>query len=329
MPEILVFMGDHWVLFMALGVILGLLTYNLIVGEKGSVDPTPHSSAGGDRGRGVVDVRLQPRCLHALPAGIVDGHVHVAGEDGEAVVAVIRTRVVPRVHLAEGDAHLLEDVLLLDARADEIGLDALDELLELVARDVVIEQRRVTHLFDGAIVVVVVRKLIAGADHFHAEIFVGADEPPGAGERQFALRTIYLKDLSFESPNAPAVFQGEWKPETSLHLDIKVNNLDADTHEIVLTVTVTAKAGDNTAYLVEVQQAGIVSARGFEQQEYGPLFYVYCPSILFPYARQAVTDVVGKGGFSLIYLAEDEETGDEVVIKAEQAGGGDQPATTH
>ena len=121
-------------------------------------------------------------------------------------------------------------------------------------------------------------------------------------ERQFALRSVYVKDLSFESPNAPEIFRGEWKPETSLHLDIKVNPLAEDTNEIVLTVTVTAKVGETTAYLIEIQQAGIVSAKGFDQQELGPLFYVYCPSILFPYARQAVTDLVAKGGFPHLIL---------------------------
>jgi preprotein translocase subunit SecB len=133
-------------------------------------------------------------------------------------------------------------------------------------------------------------------------------EPNAAGqageERQFALRTVYLKDMSFESPNAPTIFQsqGEWKPETSLHLDIKVNNLDEQTHEVVLTVTVTTKAGEKTAYVVEVQQAGVVSAHGFSKEEYGPLFYVYCASILFPYARQAVSDLVAKGGFPQLVL---------------------------
>jgi len=154
--------------------------------------------------------------------------------------------------------------------------------------------------------------------------------PEAGGERQFALRTVYLKDLSFESPNAPAIFQGEWKPETALHLDIKVDQLDAQTHEVVLTVTITAKAGDKTAYLVEVQQAGIVAARGFEQQEYGPLFYVYCPSILFPYVRQAVTDVVAKGGFPQLVL--DHIQFDAIYAQklAEKAEGktGEQP-TTH
>ncbi|MCG6941213.1 MAG: protein-export chaperone SecB [Thiohalocapsa sp.] len=156
-------------------------------------------------------------------------------------------------------------------------------------------------------------------------------KPQGGGERQFALRTVYLKDLSFESPNVPAIFQGEWKPETALHLDIKVNQLDEHSHEVVLTVTVTAKAGEKTAYVVEVQQAGIVMAQGFEQQEYGPLFYVYCPSILFPYVRQAVTDVVAKGGFPQLVLQHinfDAIYAQKLAEKAEGKDGGE-PATTH
>jgi preprotein translocase subunit SecB len=87
-----------------------------------------------------------------------------------------------------------------------------------------------------------------------------------------------------------------------LNLDIKVQALAEDTHEVVLTITVTAKLADKTAYLIEVQQAGIISMSGFQQQELGPLFYVYCPSILFPYARQAVSDLVAKGGFPHLVL---------------------------
>jgi preprotein translocase subunit SecB len=156
-------------------------------------------------------------------------------------------------------------------------------------------------------------------------------QPQDGGERQFALRTVYLKDLSFESPNAPSVFTGEWKPETSLHLDIKVNQLEGPTHEIVLTVTITAKAGDKTAYLVEVQQAGVVTAHGFEQPEYGPLFYVYCPSILFPYARQAVTDVVAKGGFPQLVLQHInfDAIYAQKLAERSQGEGGDAQPTTH
>ncbi len=129
----------------------------------------------------------------------------------------------------------------------------------------------------------------------------GAPEQEGQ-DRQFVLRNVYIKDMSFESPNTPELFREEWRPESSLHLDIKVSQLGDDTHEVVLTVTVTAKVGEQTAYLIEIQQAGIVSIAGFDQQELGPLFYIYCPSILFPYARQAVTDLVAKGGFPHLIL---------------------------
>jgi preprotein translocase subunit SecB len=129
-----------------------------------------------------------------------------------------------------------------------------------------------------------------------------AENQPSQGERQFALRSIYVKDLSFEAPNTPAIFRQEWKPETSLHLDIKLSQLAEDTHEVVLTVTVTTKVGEQTAYLIEIQQAGIVTVTGFAQEELGPLFYIYCPSLLFPYARQAVSDLVFKGGFPHLVL---------------------------
>ncbi|MFP4063094.1 MAG: protein-export chaperone SecB [Halochromatium sp.] len=158
------------------------------------------------------------------------------------------------------------------------------------------------------------------------------------GERQFALRSIYIKDLSYEAPNAPEIFRQDWKPETSLHLDIKLAALSEDTHEVVLTVTVTTKVGEQTAYLIEIQQAGIVSVAGFAKEELGPLFYVYCPSLLFPYARQAVSDLVAKGGFphlllqhvsfDAIYAQKQAEQRDQ----SPQAGGAEGPAageTTH
>ena len=111
----------------------------------------------------------------SFQTGRVDRHVHVAGEDGKAVIAVIGAGIVPGVHLAEGHAHLLEDVLFLDAGADQIGLNLLDELLELVAGHVVIDQRAVFDVMGGALVVVVMAELVAGADDFHAKIFIGAD----------------------------------------------------------------------------------------------------------------------------------------------------------
>ena len=154
-------------------------------------------------------------------------------------------------------------------------------------------------------------------------------QPPG--DRQFAIRNVYIKDLSFEAPNTPEMFRREWKPEVSLNFDIKRTELEESTHEVVLTLTVTAKVGDQTAYLIEIQQAGIITALGFPEGELGPLFYVYCPSLLFPYARQAAADLVFKGGFPPLVL---QHIGFDAIYaqkQAERAGGASPPPsdTTH
>ncbi len=129
-------------------------------------------------------LRLQPRGVEHVPDGIVDREVHVAGENREAVVAVIRPRIVPRMHLAEGNAHLLHRVLLLDAGADQVGPDFLDELLEFVAGHVVVDQRALLHVVAGALVIVVVAEFVAGADDLHAEVFIGVDDMARAAGRR-------------------------------------------------------------------------------------------------------------------------------------------------
>lgn len=120
--------------------------------------------------------------------------------------------------------------------------------------------------------------------------------------REFSLQRIYVKDISFETPNSPAIFTQEWKPESSLNLNSNVTKLDNDLFEIVLTVTVTTKLGDKTAYLVEVQQAGIFTVRHFPDEEMGHMLGAYCPNILFPYAREVVSDLVSKGSFPQLLL---------------------------
>lgn len=126
-----------------------------------------------------------------------------------------------------------------------------------------------------------------------------------AGGRQFALQKIYLKDCSLETPNSPDVFTtGQWNPEMDLQLNSTARAIGDDgLHEVVLSVTVTAKAGDKTAYLVEVQQAGIFHLSGFEDAERAPMLGAFCPNILFPYAREAISDLVGKAGFPQLLLA--------------------------
>lgn len=115
--------------------------------------------------------------------------------------------------------------------------------------------------------------------------------------RQLAFQRIYLKDVSFEVPHAPQIFREEWRPENALNLGTAVKQLDPETFEVVLTLTLTCKIGNSTAFLVEIQQAGIFSFQGFNQQELAPLLGAYCPNTLFPYAREVVSDLVAKGSF--------------------------------
>jgi preprotein translocase subunit SecB len=123
-----------------------------------------------------------------------------------------------------------------------------------------------------------------------------------AANREFAVQRIYTKDISFETPNSPAVSQQEWKPETGVNLNTEVNKLTDDVFEVTLTVTVTTKLGEQTAYLAEVKQAGIFTAKGFPEQEMGPLLGAFCPNQLFPYVREVVSDLITKGSFPQMVL---------------------------
>jgi preprotein translocase subunit SecB len=120
--------------------------------------------------------------------------------------------------------------------------------------------------------------------------------------REFAVQRIYTKDISFETPNSPAIFQQEWKPETGVNLNTEVNKLTDEVFEVTLTVTVTTKIGDQTAYLAEVKQAGIFTAKGFPDQEMGPLLGAFCPNQLFPYVREVISDLIMKGSFPQMML---------------------------
>ncbi len=121
-------------------------------------------------------------------------------------------------------------------------------------------------------------------------------------QRQFTIQRIYLKDVSFETPNSPEIFRTQGKPDNNLNLNTAVNPLEGDTYEVVLTLTLTTKVDDKTAYLVEVQQAGIFTLAGFGEQEKAPMLGAYCPNALFPYAREVITDLVGKGSFPQMVL---------------------------
>lgn len=121
-------------------------------------------------------------------------------------------------------------------------------------------------------------------------------------KQEFGLHNLYLKDMSFEAPNSPAIFKGQFKPEIEMNLNIETNSLDKDIYEVVLSITVSAKAGDKTAFLVELQQGGVFTLRGFDDQTMGPMLGIYCPNVLFPYARETISSVVTKGGFPQLLL---------------------------
>lgn len=126
-----------------------------------------------------------------------------------------------------------------------------------------------------------------------------------AGEnKSFAIRRIYTRDISFESPNAPQIFGEEkWVPDVSINLANQVSKVTDNIHEVTLSVTVTAKLGDKTAYLVEIQQSGEFQTMGFDGNELRELLGIYCPNLLFPFLREAVSNLVIKGGFPPLQLA--------------------------
>ncbi len=122
-------------------------------------------------------------------------------------------------------------------------------------------------------------------------------------EKQFIIQKLYVKDVSFETPNSPVIFTQTWEPKVEFNLASNAHPLEKDLFEVGLTVTLTVKLNDKTAYLVELTQAGVFTITGFEEHEMGPMIGSYCPTLLFPYAREAVSDLVIRGGFPPMLLA--------------------------
>jgi preprotein translocase subunit SecB len=118
---------------------------------------------------------------------------------------------------------------------------------------------------------------------------------------QLALQSVYLKDCSYEAPNGPRIV-GTWNPQINLDLNTTVNGITPELREVVLTVTVSAKHDEATVFLVEVKQAGIFTMRNLSEIELGRALGSICPSVLFPYARAAVSHLVTQGGFPQFLL---------------------------
>jgi len=119
---------------------------------------------------------------------------------------------------------------------------------------------------------------------------------------QFSIQRIYLKDLSFETPQGPAAFQKQWKPKVSQDLNTKTNQVDDGVFEVALRVTITMADGENTLYIVEAEQAGLFSIKGFSEEQMPQVLNTTCPGILFPYLRETLDNVVTKGSFPALLL---------------------------
>lgn len=128
----------------------------------------------------------------------------------------------------------------------------------------------------------------------------GADA--AAQQAQFSVEKIYVKNVSFEAPNAPHIFNEPGQPQLNMDLNQKVVRLADSAFEVALAVTLTCRLNDKTVYLAEVEQAGVFGLTGFDERTLDMMLGTYCPNVLFPYVRQAVSDLILGGGFPPFYL---------------------------
>ena len=135
------------------------------------------------------------------------------------------------------------------------------------------------------------------------EAQAAAQPQTDASEPRFLIQRIYVKDISFESPNTPGIYAEEWKPDTNLQMNSEAKPAGENYYEVVLQLTVTVKSQDKVAFLVEISQAGVFEIAGYSNDEMNHLLAAYCPSVLFPYAREAVAGLVSKGSFPEMHLS--------------------------
>jgi len=120
---------------------------------------------------------------------------------------------------------------------------------------------------------------------------------------QFEIQRIFIKDISYEAPNTPHTFVEEWKPEVQLNLETKSNRIQDNIHEVVLSVTATVTSNKKSAFLIEVHQAGIFLISSLPNEQLRQMLGSFCPNILFPYVREAISDIIVRGGFPQLLLA--------------------------
>ena len=133
-----------------------------------------------------------------------------------------------------------------------------------------------------------------------------ASEENNIQDRQFSIQKIFTKDISFETPNTPQIFGEEWNAGVNMQIANEASAVSEDLpglYEVVLRITVTVNLGDKTAYLVEVHQAGLFHIAGLPQEAIEHMLATMCPNILFPFAREVVSDIVTRGGFPQLLLS--------------------------
>jgi len=134
------------------------------------------------------------------------------------------------------------------------------------------------------------------------------DQPAQAAEgsapgQRFSVQRIYVKDASFEAPDSPESFRRQYNPQVNFNINTRSRNIEDNIYEVVLRLTADVKQDDKTVFLVEVQQAGIFEISGVEGQQLEQVATITCPTILFPYGREAIDSLVLKGGFPALMLA--------------------------
>ena len=127
-------------------------------------------------------------------------------------------------------------------------------------------------------------------------------QKPDAGQPQFSIQRIYLKDLSFETPQGPSAFKKKWQPKVSQDLNTKTDPVEDGLFEVALRVTITVADGEDTIYIVEAEQAGLFNVSGFAEEQLPQILNTTCPGILFPYLRETLDNVVTKGSFPALLL---------------------------
>ena len=128
-------------------------------------------------------------------------------------------------------------------------------------------------------------------------------QQPNPTQPMFTVEKLFVKDLSIEVPNAPKIYLEREAPQVEIQMNNVANPVDEGFYEVLLTVTVTAKIGEKSVFLVEVTQGGVFQIRGVPQQEMDVVLGVTCTNILYPYAREVVSDAVVRAGFPPVVLA--------------------------